>query len=134
MAERWASGDPRWLAKGSVFLSTAGQAYRDDDFDSCVSRSYYAVFYAINALIPEALAYSSHVAVFNLCSSWNRTHTALDAVGVLRGQRNLHRSLKELHEWREDADYRIGEIDGQKAQSALRFATRFVDGVREVMS
>ncbi|MBI4498124.1 MAG: HEPN domain-containing protein [Chloroflexi bacterium] len=118
MAE--SDGMPRArLEKADRFLRTAQLALRDGDDEGCVSRAYYAVFHSAVALLEGQVGGSrirgyrplSHLEVLRRCAEWNQRYTRLNAAGLLRGQRDLHTSLRRLHDWREQADYDLGKTE-----------------------
>ncbi len=56
-----------FVEKAEKFLSTAEQALSIEDYDSCVSRCYYAMFFmAEAALLTKSLGASSHKDVISL--------------------------------------------------------------------
>ncbi len=122
------------LEKAERFLRTAQQALRDGDYESCVSRAYYAVFHAVHALLDLDEPIRSHVELIRRCVEWNRRYTRLNTVGYLRGRTDLRSSLLALHRLRRDADYELGATSRQSAQDALEFAGRVLAVVKEVVS
>ena len=55
------------IEKAEKFLSTAENALNTGDYDSCVSRCYYAMFFmAEAALLTKSLTASSHKGVISL--------------------------------------------------------------------
>ncbi|MCK4293643.1 MAG: HEPN domain-containing protein, partial [Planctomycetes bacterium] len=56
-----------FIEKAEKFLSTAKQALNIEDYDSCVSRCYYAMFFVAEAaLLTKNLSVSSHKGVISL--------------------------------------------------------------------
>lgn len=56
-----------FIGKAEKFLSTARQALSTEDYDSCVSRCYYAMFFVAEAaLLTKNLNASSHKGVISL--------------------------------------------------------------------
>ena len=57
------------LEKSNRYLRSAELLLKDGDFDSCVSRCYYAMFYSAEAiLLTKDLKASSHKGVISLFS------------------------------------------------------------------
>ena len=87
--------------KAAKFLSTAEQALNTGDYDSCVSRSYYAMFFmAEAALLTKNLTASSHKGVITLFSEHFIKTQILD--------RNLGKALNVAYDKRIVGDYGIG--------------------------
>ena len=122
------------LEKAERFLRTARQALRDGDYESCVSRGYYAVFHAIHALLDREESIRSHVELIRRSVEWNRTYTQLERVGNLEGNDRLESSLRKLHRWRNDADYAVGLTTRDRAQRALSFSEQFQTAVKEAVA
>jgi uncharacterized protein (UPF0332 family) len=58
------------IDRANRYLSSAEMLIREGDFESAVSRTYYAMFYAVEAvLLTKNLSFSSHKSVI---SSFNR--------------------------------------------------------------
>lgn len=122
-----------WLEKAQRTLRTARRALRDGDYDSCVSRTYYAVLQAIAGLLfSEKGRLPSHPEMIRRVVAWDRVHTRLGAASLLTGRRNLSDSLKTLQELRAEADYQPAAVVEGRAREATLFAGEFVRIVEEV--
>jgi len=125
-------GEPhQWLEKAERFLGTGRLALRHRDYESAVSRAYYAVLGALNAVVPQLADVDSHRGSLQQAARWNRRYTGLRAAGVLRGRRDLHGSLERLWEWRNLADYELAKTSRERALEALGFAERVVMAAKE---
>lgn len=58
-----------WLEKSDRFLRTGRQALTGGDYETAVSRAYYAVFHAVHALLGERQVIGSHVELIRRCVS-----------------------------------------------------------------
>ncbi len=86
------------VAKSEKFLATAARLYSEADYDSAVSRLYYAMFYCAEALLlTKGMAFSTHG---NVHSGFGQ-HFA--KTGELPA--DLHRWLLEAFEKRQAGDY-----------------------------
>lgn len=122
----------RWLAKAERFLDTARNCRRDGDLDGCVSRAQYAILHTILALVPEVRPYHSYTGIADYFSGhWTTEHSEFKDVGTLDNERNLYHSLMKLRDWREDADYKLGETVEVRADNALSFTSRFIEKAKE---
>lgn len=122
------------LEKAERFLRTAQRALRDGDYESAVSRAYYAVFHSIHALLNEPETRENHPEVIRRCVQSNRTYTQLNTAGNLEGREDLNGSLRGLHRWRNEADYQLGMTNRHRAQIALEWARHIVGVIKEVVS
>jgi uncharacterized protein (UPF0332 family) len=109
---------------------------RNGDHESALSRAYYAVLHAAIAVLvaygrPEVEGWKTHAQILNTCAREDRRYTWFRGIRLLRGTRDLNRSLTILHAQREDADYELGKIGLIAAQEALRFAREFIGCVEE---
>jgi uncharacterized protein (UPF0332 family) len=122
------------LAKVHRYIRSAELLMRDGDHESALSRSYYAVLHAAIALLvayglPEVEGWKTHAQILNTCAREDRRYTWFRSIRLLRGTRDLNRSLTIFHAQREDADYELGKIGLIAAQEALRFAREFIGRV-----
>lgn len=112
------------LAKAARYLDSADLLLDDGDPDSCVSRAYYAMFYAAEAaLLAEGLTYNTHK---GLIAAFGR-HLVQD--GPLPVE--LGRDLAWASQKRELGDYETTGVLDEEAGEVLERARRFVDAVRE---
>ncbi|MSQ15029.1 MAG: HEPN domain-containing protein [Dehalococcoidia bacterium] len=125
------------IEKAERFLSTARLLLRERDYESCVSRAYYALFHAACALVLDEqfeLRRVSHVEIIRQVIRWNNARTRLRSVGSL-GSRdtNLNQSLTVLLRWRNEADYELGTANAERAQDCVRFAEQMLQAIKEVI-
>jgi uncharacterized protein (UPF0332 family) len=113
------------IAKADKFLKTAEAALASGDYDSCVSRCYYAMFFMAQAsLLTRGLRASSHKGVIRLFGEHFVT------TGIF--PRELGRMLSEAYDRRLRGDYAIGfDIEEAEAQRMMEQAREFVDEVRK---
>lgn len=106
--------------KAELFLRTAQKALEVSDYDSCASRSYYAMFFMAEAvLLTRGLAASSHKGVITLFGQ----HFA--RTGAV--ERWTGRALNEAYDKRLLGDYGIGfMIAAEEARKLVQTATDFV--------
>lgn len=115
------------IAKAQKFLKTAESALELGDYDSCVSRCYYAMFFMAEAsLLAKGLRASSHKGVISLFGE----HFV--KTGIFR--RELGRMLNEAYDRRLRGDYAIGfDIEEGEAQRMMGQAREFVEEVRKYL-
>ncbi len=106
--------------KAEKFLRTAEQALGIEDYDSCVSRCYYAMFFMAEAvLLTKSLTASSHKGVISLFGEHFVKTTILE--------RNLGKALNDAYDKRLVGDYGMGfTINKQQAGDLLETAENFV--------
>lgn len=114
-------------AKAQTFLRTAERVLSDGDYDSCASRSYYAMFLmAEAALLTKGLRSSSHKGVIRLFGE----HFVKS--GVLEGY--MGRTLNYAYDTRIVGDYGVTRSVAQDEAEELLEATReFVQKVRDYL-
>lgn len=106
---------------------------READYDSSISRAFYAVFHSLNALldIEEEI---SHPELIRQAIQWNRSHTQLRRAGALdRRHTDLGDSLEGIRRWRTEADYDLEAGTIERAQNSARFAEQMLQVVKEVL-
>jgi uncharacterized protein (UPF0332 family) len=115
------------LDKASRTVRSAEVLAADGDFDAAVSRAYYAMFYAAEALLlMESLTYSSHAGVI---AGFGREFTKTGRVPA-----EYHRFLRESAEARTISDYEIRPgFNHATAAEQIARAIRFVAMAREVL-
>jgi uncharacterized protein (UPF0332 family) len=114
--------------KANKFLRTAEIALELGDFDSCVSRCYYAMFFlAEAALFTKGLSASSHKGVLSMFSQhFVRT-------GIF--PREMGRLLNDAYDKRIVGDYGIGlTLAAEEVQQLLTDACAFVQTVSEYLA
>ena len=109
--------------KAKRFLRSAEVLLLDGDYDSCVSRCYYAMFFMAEAvLLSQGLKASSHKGVISLFGE------QFIKRGILR--KELGRTLNDTYDSRQIGDYAIGfMITKDEAESRLKKARSFVTEV-----
>jgi uncharacterized protein (UPF0332 family) len=122
------------LAKVHRYIRSAELLLRDGDHESALARAYYAVLHAAIALLvayglPEVEGWKTHAQILNTCAREDRCYTWFRGIRLLRGTKDLNRSLTILHAQREDADYELGKIGLIAAHEALRFVREFISCV-----
>lgn len=110
--------------KAEKFLSTAEHALNDGDYDSCVSRCYYAMFYMTEVLLlTKGLKASSHKGVLSLFGE----HFVKTSIF----ERELGKALNDAYDKRLIGDYGIGfTIAEEEAQKILDTARNFVERIK----
>lgn len=112
------------IKKAKRFLRTAELALNDGDYDSCVSRCYYAMFFMAEAvLLTDGLKASSHKGVISLFGK----HFV--KTGVFK--KDLGKSLNDAYDMRQAGDYGVGfTVSKEEAKSMLETAKNFVYEVK----
>jgi hypothetical protein len=115
------------IERAKRYLKSARILLKDGDFESCVSRSYYAMFYAVEAvLLTKNLSFSSHKGV-------------LSAFGEHFIKKNLFpkelgRELNRAFEKRQLSDYEYKfVITKEEAANVLNNGTIFVENIIEYL-
>jgi uncharacterized protein (UPF0332 family) len=111
----------RAIASAELLLS-------EGDFDSSVSRSYYAMFYATEALLlTKKLKFSSHRSVISLFGEhFVKSGTFKQEMG---------RRLSKTFEKRLLGDYSFApEVNEEEAKEALSWAREFVKEIGEYLA
>ncbi len=111
--------------KAKRFLRSAEVLLVDGDYDSCVSRCYYAMFFLVEAiLLTKGLKASSHKGVISIFGEH------FIKTGILR--KELGRALNDTYDSRQIGDYAIGfMITKDEAESRLEKARNFVTEVEQ---
>lgn len=113
-----------FIEKAEKFLSTAEHASDIGDDDSCVSRSYYAMFFVAEAvLLTKGLTASSHKGVISLFGEhYIKT-------GIF--ERDLGKALNDAYDKRLIGDYGIGfTVTEEEAKDLLETARNFVQKLK----
>lgn len=113
-----------FVTKAERFLRSAEHLFALEDYDSCASRCYYAMFFmAEAALMVQGLSASSHKGVISLFSK----HFV--QTGVFRPE--LGRALRRAYDVRLTGDYGVGiSVSREEAEDLLKVAREFVAEVR----
>jgi uncharacterized protein (UPF0332 family) len=113
------------IEKARRYLRSLQLLIRDGDYDSAVSRSYYAMFYSAQAaLLKKKMTFTSHKAVI---SAFGRYFVK---TGVF--QKRLCRDLNIIFDERQLSDYEsTSSISEDNARHAFESARAFVDQVAD---
>jgi uncharacterized protein (UPF0332 family) len=116
-----------FITKAEKFIRTAQNALNTGDYDSCVSRCYYAMFFMSEAaLLTKSLSASSHKGVISLFGE----HFVKTEVF----ERNLGKALNDAYDKRLVGDYGVGfTVTEQQAKDLLETARNFVQKLREYL-
>ena len=116
-----------YLEKSSRKLTVAEQLLQSGDYEDAVSRAYYSVFHAAQALLlMEGQKAESHKGVLTLF--------ALLFVKTGRFERKYGKILADLKDDRESGDYEVlSYTEEDSAREALLQAKEFVLGAREYL-
>jgi uncharacterized protein (UPF0332 family) len=111
------------LRKANRFLRTAELALDDGDYDSCVSRCYYAMFFMAEAILfSKGMRASSHKGVIKLFGE----HFV--KTGIVEAE--FGKMLKRAYDSRQKGDYAIGfAVSEKEARESLERAKSFVSKV-----
>ena len=113
------------IKKPKRYLRSAEILLKDGDFESCASRTYYAMFYAAEAsLLTKNLSFSSHKAVISHCGE----HFV--KTGIF--PRDMGRELNRAFEKRQigDYEYTFVILQGEAEQMLVR-GREFVDAIAD---
>lgn len=113
--------------RGRRFVKSAELLIKDKDYESAVSRSYYAMFFAVEALLlSKGRSFSSHKAVI---SAFNEDFVKS---GVFK--KELSKALIRAFEKRQVSDYESSfSIKEKEAKEILESARSFIAAVEEYM-
>jgi uncharacterized protein (UPF0332 family) len=109
------------INKAERFLRSAEILFNDGDYDSCVSRCYYAMFLMAEAvLLTKGLKTHSHKGVISLFGKH------FIKTGVFK--KDLGKVLNEAYDTRLIGDYAIGlKLSKEEAKNMLESAKNFVN-------
>ncbi len=115
------------LTKSRHKLEAAKDLYKDNWFDDAVSRAYYAVFHAMNAvLISRGLSFSSHAQTIGV---FNREFVKS---GVF--PKEYSQIIQDLFEDRQAGDYDVDTIiDEQAARESIDKAEIVISGIEQYL-
>ncbi|MCD6507945.1 HEPN domain-containing protein [Candidatus Poribacteria bacterium] len=116
-----------FIEKAERFLITAEYALNIGDYDSCVSRCYYAMFFVAEAsLLTKGLTASSHKGVIGLFGE----HFV--KAGIF--DRDLGKALNDAYDKRLVGDYGVGfTIAKEEAMDLLEMARNFVQTLKNYL-
>ncbi|MCD6334915.1 MAG: HEPN domain-containing protein [Candidatus Latescibacteria bacterium] len=108
------------IKKTEKFLSTAEHALNNEDYDSCVSRCYYAMFFmAEAALLTKGLSASSHKGVISMFGR----HFVKNGIF----ERAFGKALNDAYDKRLVGDYGVGlMVTEEEATDLLEVTRHFV--------
>ena len=114
------------MAKSRRYLASAETLKKESDYDSAMSRLYYAMFYAAEAvLLAQGHTFSSHRAVISAFGK-------LVKEGVI--SKELHQWLHEAFDKRQLSDYEFITGIGEEEVAAMQLkAAQFVEKIRELL-
>ena len=110
-----------FINKGKKFLNTAQHSLEIEDYDTCVSRSYYAMFFLVEAvLLTKRLSASSHKGVISLFGEY------FIKPGIF--EKDMGKALNYAYDERLVGDYGVGFlISKDEAKDILETARYFVN-------
>jgi len=114
------------LKRARRYLKTAGTLIAEKDYESSVSRSYYAMFYSAEAvLLSKGLFFSPHKGVLSAFGE----HFVKSKLFPTEMSKELYRAFK-----RQLSDYEYTfVIDVEEAREILKNAKSFVENVRQYL-
>lgn len=117
-----------YIEKADKKLEVAKRLFRTEDFEDAVSRAYYAVYHATQALLlSEGERAETHKGVVTLFG--------LLFVKTGKFKKNLGKYLANLKDDRESGDYEVfSYIDKETAETALAEATEFLTESKEYLT
>lgn len=113
--------------KAKRSLNAAESLFKEGNFDFSASRSYYAMFYAVEAILLEkGKTYSKHSGVI---SGFHEHFVATNEL-----PKGFHQDLHQAFEDREEADYAfLDPFPKEEAEDLLGKARAFVAGLEEYL-
>lgn len=113
------------LDKSGRSIDAAKLLFRDGYFDFAASRAYYAMFYAVEALLLEReLSFSKHAAVIS----------AFGKIFVKTGvfDNHFHRSLLNAFDLRNAGDYdAVNSISAERANQSIVAAIELLTEIKQ---
>ncbi len=115
------------MQRAKRYLASAALLVEDGDYESCVSRVYYAMFFCAEAaLLTKRLSFSSHKGVISAFGE----HFV--KTGVL--PRELGRELNRAFELRQIADYEYNfVISKDKAKESIEHGRTFLQMISDYL-
>ena len=115
------------IDRAKRYLATAELLVEEGDYESCVSRAYYAMFYCAEAaLLTKGLSVSSHKGVISAFGEH------FIKTGVF--SKELGRELNRAFDRRQIADYEFKLVIGKtKAEESVGHCRTFVRAVCEYL-
>lgn len=117
-----------YIEKADKKLEVAKRLLKTEDYEDAVSRAYYAVYHATQALLlSEGERAETHKGVVTLFG--------LLFVKTGKFKKNLGKYLANLKDDRESGDYEVfSYIDKETAETALAEATEFLKESKEYLT
>ena len=117
-----------FMGKAEKFLNTAQKALNIEDYDSCVSRCYYAMFFMAEAmLLTKNLTSSSHKGVISL---FGEHFVKTEII-----ERNFGKALNDAYDKRLIGDYGVGFIvTEQQAKELFDVAQKFARELKDYLN
>jgi uncharacterized protein (UPF0332 family) len=111
--------------KAARFLRTAELSYNDGDYDSCVSRCYYGMFFMAEALLlTKNITASTHKGVIALFGEHFVKTKLID--------KELGKALRRAYDLRQKGDYSTGFIVSEnEAKEILLQAKEFIGEIEK---
>lgn len=115
------------IEKAESKLEMANIALSNDQYDDAVSRSYYAVFHAISALLyTRGLSFSSHSQTIG---AFNKEFVKTEIF-----PKNYSKKIQTLFDERQTGDYDIrSDIDAVVANDSIEFAKEVIEGAKSYL-
>ncbi len=123
------------IRKAARFRDAGDEALQTGDYETAVSRAYYAAYHGAVAFLmannrPQAETWRTHARVISECISVGTKRTTwLRAVRLPR--MDFADSLNTLYNWREEADYTLQMPSRDRARRALDFVKEFLVTVND---
>ncbi len=116
-----------FIEKAEKFLTTAKHALEIGDYDSCVSRCYYAMFFVAEAaLLTKNLSASTHKGVISLFGEHFVKTEIFD--------REIGKALNDAYDKRLVGDYGVGfVVTKEEAKDLLETASNFVQKLKNYL-
>ena len=116
-----------YLNKAQEKLTVAETLLKLKDYEDAVSRAYYSVFHAAQAvLLTEGLSSNTHQGLVSLFG--------LHFVKSGKLEKKFGKFLVELKDDRERSDYEIySTIDKETATQSIREAREFLEGIQQFL-
>lgn len=111
------------ISRSERYMKSAGLLIKDGDYESAVSRVYYAMFYCIEAvLLTKELSFSSHKAVISAFGE----HFV--KTGIF--PKNMSKAITLAFEKRQFGDYEFTfVITKEEAEEILRQGQNFITAI-----
>jgi uncharacterized protein (UPF0332 family) len=116
------------IKRARKYLKTAGKLITERDYESSVSRSYYAMFYSVEAvLLTKGLSFSSHKGVLSAFGE----HFVKTKIFPKEMSRELYRAFEK----RQLGDYEYTfVISEEEAREILKNAKSFVKTIVQYLT